>query len=64
MLTTQQDQLSLGTSHITWYMGAGPCLATDFYFPTIRGMRKHQYVDHYVTKLWEWLWEAFKGAQV
>ena len=39
-------------------------LPIDFYFPMIRGMRKHQCVEHYVTKLWEWLQEAFKVAQV
>ena len=43
--------------------GCQPCLPIDFYFPTIRGMKKHQCVDHYVSELCEWLWEAFKEAQ-
>ena len=30
----------------------------------IKGMKKHQYVDHYVAELHEWLQEAFKKAQV
>ena len=29
----------------------------------IRGMKKHQCVDHYVAKLCEWLQEAFKEVQ-
>ena len=37
-----------------------PCLPVDFYFPMIRGIKKHQYVDHYVNELCEWLWEAFR----
>ena len=41
-----------------------PCLPINFYFPTIRGMKTHQCIDHYVTKLCEWLQEAFKEAQV
>ena len=41
-----------------------PSLPIDFYFPMIRGMKKHQCVDHYIAKLCEWLWEAFKEAQV
>ena len=44
--------------------GCQPCLSLDFYFPTIRGMKKHQCVDHYSAKLCEWLWDAFKEAQV
>ena len=40
------------------------CLPIDFYFPMIRGMKKHQCVDHYITKLCEWLQEAFKEVQV
>ena len=39
-----------------------PCLTIDFYFPMIRGMRKHQHVDQYIAELHEWLWEAFKEA--
>ena len=39
-------------------------LPIDFYFPTIRGMKKHQCVDHYVAELCEQLQEAFKEAQV
>ena len=30
----------------------------------IRGMKKHKHVDHYIAELCEWLWEAFKEAQV
>ena len=30
----------------------------------IRGMKKHQHVDYYITKLCEQLWEAYKEAQV
>ena len=41
-----------------------PHLPISFYFPTIRGTQKHQHVDHYITKLCEWLQEAFKEAQV
>ena len=44
--------------------GHWPCLPVDFYFPPIRGMRKHQCVGHYIANLCEWLWEAFKEAQV
>ena len=39
-------------------------LTFDFYFPMIRGAKKHQHVDHYIAELCEWLWEAFKEAQV
>ena len=35
-------------------------LPTDFYFPTIGGTKRHQYVGHYITELCEWLWEALK----
>ena len=45
-------------------VGCQPHLLIDFYFPTIRSMKKHQCVDHYITELHEWLWEAFKEAQV
>ena len=41
-----------------------PCLPIDFYFPMIRSTKKHEHVDHYITKLCEQLWEAFKEAQV
>ena len=41
-----------------------PCLPIEFYFPMIRGTKKHQHVDHYIAELCEWLWEAFKEAQV
>ena len=44
--------------------GCQPCLPIDFYFSTIRGMKNHQCVDHFVVELCEWLWEAFKEAQV
>ena len=40
------------------------CLCIDFYFPKINGMKKHQHVDHYIAELCEWLWEAFKEAEV
>ena len=30
----------------------------------IGGTKKHQCVDHYIAELGEWLWEAFKQAQV
>ena len=40
------------------------CLPVNFYIPMIRGMKKHQHVDHYDTTLCEQLWEAFKQAQV
>ena len=30
----------------------------------IKCMKKHQCIDHYVAKLCECLWEAFKEAQV
>ena len=39
-------------------------LPINFYFLTIRGMEKHQHVDHYIAKLHERLQEAFKEAQV
>ena len=29
----------------------------------IRSTKKHQHVDHYIAKLHEQLWEAFKEAQ-
>ena len=29
------------------------CLPIDLYFPTIRGMKKHQHVDHYIAELHE-----------
>ena len=35
-----------------------------FISPTTRGTKKHQHVDHYIAELCEWLWEAFKEAQV
>ena len=31
--------------------GCWLCLPIDFYFPTIRGMKKHQHVDHYIAEL-------------
>ena len=33
-------------------------------FPTIMSTEKHQYVNHYVAHLCEWLHKAFKEAQV
>ena len=44
--------------------GHHPHLPIDFYFPTVRYMKKHQHVDHYVAELCEWLQEAFKEAQM
>ena len=44
--------------------GHWPHLPIDFYFPMITGMKKHQHVDHYIAELYEWLWGAFKEAQV
>ena len=40
------------------------CLPVNSFFPMVRGMRKHQHVYHYIAELCEWLWEAFKKAQV
>ena len=40
------------------------CLPIDFYFPTIRGTKKHQHVDHYIVELCEQLPEAFKEVQI
>ena len=42
--------------------GHQPHLPINFYFPTIKSIKKHQYVDHYITKLQEWLWEDLKEA--
>ena len=39
-------------------------LPIDFYFPMIRATGKQQHVDHYITKLCDQLWEAFKEAQL
>ena len=39
-------------------------LSINFYFLMISGMKKHQCVGHYIAELCEWLWEAFKEAQV
>ena len=39
-------------------------LPISFYFPLNKGHKNTQSVDHYVAKLCEWLWEAFKEAQV
>ena len=39
-------------------------LPIDFNFPLIRGTGKHQYVNHYIAKLCEWLWEAFKEVEM
>ena len=41
-----------------------PCLPIDFYFPTVRDMKKHQWVGYYVAKLCEWLQEAFEEARM
>ena len=45
-------------------LGHWPHLSIDFYFSMIKGMKKHQCVAHYIAELHEWLWEAFKEAQV
>ena len=39
-------------------------LPINFYFPMIRGMEEHWYVNYYIAKLHEWLWEAFKEMQL
>ena len=44
--------------------GCWPYLPINFYFSMIRGMIKHQHVDHCIAELCEWLQEAFKEAQV
>ena len=44
--------------------GHWPYVPIDFYFPTIRGMRKHQHIDYYVAELCDQLWKSFKEAQV
>ena len=55
---------------ITWYrphylmFGCWLHLPINFYFPIIRGMKKPQCVDHYIAKLCEQMWEAFKETQV
>ena len=43
--------------------GSQPCLPINFYFPMVRGIQKHQCVDHYIAKLCEQLREALKDAQ-
>ena len=54
------------TGHSPHYLMYGHWLhlPTNIYFFMIGGMKKHQHVDHYVTKLCEQLQEAFKEAQV
>ena len=54
------------TRYIPHYLmfGPEPCFPIDFYFPTVRDMKKHKCVDHYIAKLCEWLQEAFKEAQM
>ena len=47
-----------------WCFGHQLHLPIDFYFNTIRYRKKHQHVDHYISKLCGWLWEALKEAQV
>ena len=51
------------SSHYLMF-GCQPHLPINFYFPTISGTQKHQHVDHHVIKLYDWLWEAFKEAQM
>ena len=64
MLTTLHNQPSPDTACIIWYTGADNAYPLTSNFPIIRGTRKHQCVDHYIAELCEWLWEAFKEAQV
>ena len=45
-------------------IGCQLCLPVDFYFPMVRGTQKYQCVNHYITKLHERFWEAFKEAQM
>ena len=42
MLTTLWGWPSPDTVHITWMFGPQLCLPIHFYFPMIRGMKKHQ----------------------
>ena len=44
--------------------GCQPFFPIDCYFLMIRGAKKHQYVDHCIIELCEWLQLAFKEAQV
>ena len=30
----------------------------------VRGKQKHQHIDHYIAKLYEWMQQAFKEAQM
>ena len=54
------------TRYILHYLmfGCQLCLPLHFYFPTIRGMEKHQWVVHYIADLCEYLQEAFKEAEM
>ena len=42
--------------------GCQPPLPIDFYFPMIRGMKKHQHVDHCIAELCEWLWAQVQST--
>ena len=44
--------------------GCQPCLPINFYFSTVRSMKKHQYVDNYIAELHECLQGTFKGVQM
>ena len=39
------------------------CIPIHLYFVTGRGTQKHQHVNHYIAKVHERLWGAFKEAQ-
>ena len=64
-VTTYNSMRSAITGYSQHYLmlGCQLCLPVDF-FPMIRGMKKHQHVDHCIVKLCEWLREAFKEVQV
>ena len=64
MFTTVWDWPSSGTALHYLMFRHWPYLPINFYFPMIRGTKRHQCVDHYLAKLCERLWEAFKEAQV
>ena len=44
------------TRHTPHYLmfGCQPCLPIKFYFPMIRGMKKHQHIDHYIHYKVDW----------
>ena len=63
MLTTLRLAIIWCIPHYLMF-GCQPCWPVEFYFPTMRGMEKHQHVNCYIAKLCEWLWEAFKEVKV